>query len=53
MKDAIDLVFNEETGTFEEAKEPYMTIEFPTKEDYDLFNEMIQFYLEHHKQEEN
>lgn len=48
----IELFFNEATGCWEEKKEPYMVIEFPTKEDYELFEEMIAFYKEHHKQEE-
>ena len=52
MEGEIRLVYNEETGVFEEAKEPYMVVEFATKEDFDLFNEMIEFYQKYHNQEE-
>lgn len=47
----LQLVFNEETGEFEPYKEPYAVMEFPTKEDYDRFKEMVDFWNEHHKED--
>lgn len=48
INDEIVLKYDEESGTWSEAKEPYITIDFDTKEDYDLFMEMIKFWNEHH-----
>lgn len=42
--DEITLAFNEETEMWEEKKEPYCTIEIPTKEDFDFFNSAVNFY---------
>ena len=50
--DDIKLYYNETTGAFEQREEPYAVVEFQTKEDFDLFNEMVRFYQENHKQEE-
>jgi len=44
----IELEYDEESGTWSKAKEPYITIDFETKEDYDLFMEMVRFWNEHH-----
>ena len=51
--DDIKMYYNETTGAFEQREEPYAVVEFQTKEDFDLFNEMVRFYQENHKQEEN
>lgn len=48
----IELVFDEADGVWKEKEEPYAVVEFQTKEDFDLFNEMVRFYQEKHKQEE-
>ena len=45
--DEIVLVFDEETGVWTEKKEPYCTVEFDTKEDFDFFNAAIKFYREY------
>lgn len=48
----MDFIYNEETGCFEEHKEPYAVMEFPTKEDYEAFEEMVAFYKANHKEED-
>ena len=45
--DEIALTFDEETGVWTEKKEPYCTVEFDTKEDFDFFNAAIKFYREY------
>lgn len=45
--DEIILTFDEETETWKEKEEPYCTVEFPTKEDFDFFNAAVNFYREH------
>lgn len=37
------LVMNE-TGKFEEYKEPYATIDLPTEEDFKKFEEILEYY---------
>ena len=46
--DEIILTFDEDTETWKEKEEPYCTVEFPTKEDFDFFNAAVNFYREHH-----
>lgn len=48
----MELCIDEKTGKFKEHKEPFCTVEFPTKEDYDRFVEMVNFWNEHHKEQE-
>lgn len=46
----MEIVYNPETGCYEEHKEPYAVMEFPTEEDYNSFLEMKAFWDEHHKE---
>lgn len=52
MRD-IELVYNSETRKWEERKEPFATMEFPTEEDYLRFKEMVAFWNEHHPNPEH
>lgn len=45
--DEIVLTLDKETGAWTEKKEPYCTVEFDTKEDFDFFNAAIKFYREY------
>ena len=42
MCDGIELVYNEETGEWEERKEPFATIEVVTEEDFQLIKAAIE-----------
>jgi hypothetical protein len=53
MEEGISLAFDNETGTWAIKKEPFAVVEFETEEDYNLFLEMVRFYKQNHKQEEN
>ena len=48
----MELVYNEQTGMWEERKEPYCTLEFATEEDWNFFLKMRDFWNEHHKESE-
>lgn len=48
MRDDIELYYNEETGCWEKEEEPYMTLEFPTKDDYELLMKKADFYDKNH-----
>lgn len=48
-EEAVFLQFDKSTGTWGIKSDPYATIEFATKEDYDRFLEMVDFWNEHHK----
>lgn len=52
MSDGIELYFDKEEGVWKEKPEPYCVVEFPTKEDYERFQEMVDFWNKHHNQEE-
>lgn len=43
----MELVYNEQTGCWEQRKEPYATIEVETKEDYDELVKAVEFYKKH------
>lgn len=49
--DGIRIVYDEKTGEWHEAKEPYAVIEIQTEEDYKHLKEMIEFYQKNHKEE--
>lgn len=49
-KNGMELVYNEKTKQWEKKKEPYAVIEIETEEAYNQFCEMIKFWKEHHKQ---
>lgn len=38
---------------WEEYKEPFATVEFPTEADYKAFEEMVDFWRKHHNEEGN
>lgn len=40
----MELVYNEETGVWEQRKEPYATIEAETEEDYNELIKAVEFY---------
>lgn len=40
--------FDEESGAWVEAPEPYMTLEIETEEDWEMLQKMIKFWHEHH-----
>lgn len=44
----MDLIYDEKTGTWGAKKEPFITIEVQTEEDYELLKKAIKFYNEHH-----
>lgn len=37
-----DIIYDEKTGTWEEKKEPYITIEVATEEDYKILKERLE-----------
>jgi hypothetical protein len=43
----LELVFNEEEGTWEERHKPYITVEIETEEDYALLQKAIDHYHKH------
>ena len=45
----MDFIYNEETGTWDAKKEPFITIEVQTEEDYEFLKKAIEFYKEHLK----
>lgn len=47
----IRIQYNEESGTWVEVPEPYMTLEIATKEDWEALQKMIAFWNEHHKED--
>lgn len=48
---ALELIYNGLTGEWEEHKEPFATVEFPTEEDYNHFCEILAFWNEHRPKE--
>ena len=40
----MDFVYNEETGCWEQRKEPYAVIELETEEDYNELVKAVEFY---------
>ena len=48
MTDNFEIVYDEETGYWTEREKSYMTIEIPTKGDYELLMEKIDFYDKNH-----
>ena len=40
----MELVYNEQTGCWEQRKEPYATIEVETEEDYNELIKAVEFY---------
>lgn len=46
----MDFVFDEETGTFNQKKEPFAIIELETEKDYKHFLQMVEFWLENHEE---
>ena len=40
----LELVFNEESGVWEERPEPYITIEIETEEDFEYLKSAVEFY---------
>ena len=43
----LELVFNEEEGTWEERAKPYIIVEIETEEDYALLQKAIDHYHKH------
>lgn len=46
----MDIYYDKEKGAWDVLEPPYCTVEFPTKEDYDRFLEMVDFWNAHHKE---
>lgn len=42
--DNIELVFNETTQKWEERKEPFITVEIETEEDYEFLKTAVEYY---------
>lgn len=53
MRDELLLQYNRETGMWEERKEPFAVVELPTEEDYNRLVEMIDFWKENHKENDD
>lgn len=49
----MELIYNEDTGMWEEHKEPFAVVEFSTEEDYNRFVEMVEFWKEYHVEGNN
>ena len=47
------IYYNEKTGEWEEKKEPYMTLEVETEEDWKHLQECVAYWNEHHGKERN
>lgn len=45
----IELIYDEKAGTWGVKKEPFITIEVQTEEDYEFLKKAIEFYKEHLK----
>lgn len=45
----MNLIYDEKTGTWGTKKEPFITIEIQTEEDYEFLKKAIKFYREHLK----
>lgn len=48
----MDIVYDEKTGKWGVKKEPYMTLEIETEEDWNFLQKAVAFYKEHHKEGE-
>lgn len=48
MDEELALYYDEEEGVWKRKPEPYCVIEIPTEEDYKKFQEMVEFWNEHH-----
>lgn len=48
----LELVFNEESGVWEERPEPYIRVEIETEEDFEHLKAAIEFYKNRDKYEE-
>lgn len=51
MKESFEIVYNEETGKWEEPEEPFAVIECKTEEDFELIQKALKFYKENYKGE--
>lgn len=49
----MELIYNEDTGMWEEHKEPFAVVEFSTEEDYNRFVDMVEFWKEYHVEGNN
>lgn len=45
----MNLIYDEKTGTWGTKKEPFITIEVQTQEDYEFLKKAVEFYKEHLK----
>lgn len=52
MSEEIKIIFDEESETWTEKKEPYISVEFETEEEYNIFLKMVKFWKENHNEEE-
>lgn len=48
----LELVYNEETKEWEQKKEPFITIEVETEEDFEFIGSAIAFYKKHLSEKE-
>ena len=48
----LELVYNEETREWEQKKEPFITIEVETEEDFEFIGNAIAFYKKHMAEQE-
>ena len=48
----LELVYNEETREWEQKKEPFITIEVETEEDFEFIGNAIAFYKKHMGEQE-
>ena len=49
----LELVYNEETGEWEQKPEPFITIEVETEEDVEFIGNAVAFYKKHLAEQEN
>ena len=48
----LELVYNEETETWEQKKEPFITIDVETEEDFEFIKNAVAFYQKHIDEQE-
>lgn len=47
---SMELIYNSSTGKWQKKKEPFITIDIETEEDYNKLCELIEFWNQHHKE---
>ena len=53
VEQMVEIRYNEKTEEWEEAKEPYITLEIETEEDWKHLKDCVAYWNEHHDKEGN